>query len=723
MKKSVLKFVDLFQQNFIAKVASTIVYQREDYQTLHCINKIPINQCKYVASNMLIQLANTLVITSIISLSEVYSYSACDDIDIHLIIDTDSIIENYVNIEKFIESVIWNGTSEYTAISIAIYGDYIPSDINSSIIINLNETHSIYQRDEHITKILNQLQTAFTSITFLKSNQSQQQEITTSSLLDAFQDSNNQEKPSRLSKKDLKFNQNNKKKLKKRDEYFVFDYYNRLVSYDIDYNDNICFIIYHNRIINKNIHFIMGQKLTKKSIQNIKCKNNNLFYDRINSRTFFTLPDIYNITNNKLDIILDITCPSYINIEKTNNYNSGYLSLGNNVQWIDINDINKCNLIIIEKNDIKTPIQIDSKLSFIEINSFNNNDNTYKINDYLLIHKSESNQLSNLGCWSKVYKIIDIKRDNIESSRKKLFVSLPSSPTEYITRAKISGKHPLFIKKKKKIEHDSRRLQSLNDERAADFVEILSQNEGPWIKQGSYEYDSDTQQLITSSENFDVTILDGTASIKSNLEYTFDTNMSLRFQFDWDIYGFTIYLNYSLDLNYILNATVSMDFDGNVDIVIDDLFQIEKPFEIQAGYVPVVGITFIDIDLQMKTLPIAANVGYSCIYGGYYKYGYIYNYTNNYQAKYNIITNIQLSNDKEITSWSSIYDIQYCADLNYAYDNLGVACIYFDYNPTTKLCRCISIETGTELMEDTSGTVLYVLDTSCDPDHTYVPIY
>ena len=75
----------------------------------------------------------------ILLITPIFSYSACDDINIQFIIDTDSIINNSDNVENFIQYEIWNGSSEYSAISVTLYGDHITYD--NSIIINLSDTH------------------------------------------------------------------------------------------------------------------------------------------------------------------------------------------------------------------------------------------------------------------------------------------------------------------------------------------------------------------------------------------------------------------------------------------------------------------------------------------------------------------------------------------------------------------------------------------------------
>ena len=145
---------------------------------------------------MLQQLFKILVVLEIIS-RVVNSYSACYQIDTHFIIDSDSIINNGDNIKQFIQSIIWNGSSEYSAFSVSLYGKNIHN--NNNIIINLNDTHSVYQRAKQEKSILSQLETAFNSVVISSNNPSFSSDIT---ITEAFKHSNDQFKPKRNYKKE-----------------------------------------------------------------------------------------------------------------------------------------------------------------------------------------------------------------------------------------------------------------------------------------------------------------------------------------------------------------------------------------------------------------------------------------------------------------------------------------------------------------------------------------
>eukprot|EP01084_Bolivina_argentea_P262600 444137_1 len=74
-------------------------------------------------------------------------FSACDEIDITFVIDTDSIIANSEGIIKFITSVVSSGSSEQAGFSAVIFGHNIP--INQKIkLISLHDTKSATQRHQ-----------------------------------------------------------------------------------------------------------------------------------------------------------------------------------------------------------------------------------------------------------------------------------------------------------------------------------------------------------------------------------------------------------------------------------------------------------------------------------------------------------------------------------------------------------------------------------------------
>eukprot|EP01084_Bolivina_argentea_P270872 460698_1 len=91
------------------------------------------------------------------------AFSACDEIDITFVVDTNNVIHNTDAVIEFIVSIINDGSSEQTGFSAVIYGSNIP--IHQKIkIISLHDTKSATQRHKAEQKIDNKLKTAFNNI-------------------------------------------------------------------------------------------------------------------------------------------------------------------------------------------------------------------------------------------------------------------------------------------------------------------------------------------------------------------------------------------------------------------------------------------------------------------------------------------------------------------------------------------------------------------------------
>jgi len=128
-------------------------------------------------------------------------------------------------------------------------------------ITNLEETHSLYQRQKQEKEILSKLESAFTSIISTQSTINND-EVKHIELSEAFKISNSQNKPTRIYK--IKSTLGAMKKNKEilynvgmnddENEYFIFDHYNKLISDDTN-NDNICFLLYNDHNKHKNVHF------------------------------------------------------------------------------------------------------------------------------------------------------------------------------------------------------------------------------------------------------------------------------------------------------------------------------------------------------------------------------------------------------------------------------------------------------------------------------------
>ena len=180
----------------------------------------------------------------------IYSYSLCDDVDIHFIIDSDSIIHNQQSIQRFIQSIVWNGTSEYSAVSVAIYGE-IPALMESNVVIKLKEIHDIYQPLAQEKYIMSKLAPVFNYYKAMIPSSSSSLETTSITLGEAYERTKGEFKARRVSKKKVK------QAIDADDEYFVFDYDNKLLA---ESGEAVCPLL-------GDIHFMMGQEIEPDDIQ------------------------------------------------------------------------------------------------------------------------------------------------------------------------------------------------------------------------------------------------------------------------------------------------------------------------------------------------------------------------------------------------------------------------------------------------------------------------
>ena len=229
--------------------------------------------------------------------------------------------------------------------------------------------------------------------------------------------------------------------------YFIFDYDNRLM-YDDDNGDieDFCELIDHldeNKVENddESIHFLMGQEFTEYDIDNIICHNHKP--DQIKENTFFNFDEELLFSVDRMERVYDITCPAIVEADE------GTLNLGNHVQWIDLSTVEKCHLQYYSYNGDKTKQDhLDITSSWIEVRDYINDDNTFKINDYLLTSENIFEDMKKLGCTAPVVKVVRVKRgremydeevDERPYQILKLFLTLPTSPMEYILDADADG--------------------------------------------------------------------------------------------------------------------------------------------------------------------------------------------------------------------------------------------------------------------------------------------
>ena len=303
------------------------------------------------------------------------------------------------------------------------------------------------------------------------------------------------------------------------DRYFIFDYDNKLINGD-DNNDDICWLFDYldNKISNdESIHFIFGEQFIKlnKMMNNLcdgKYKHlldtyeEDLFYYL--HKTYSNPADIVNVEDGKyyggteyyksssdqeeeeeeegdssgeedieynlynktsdyydydneydhdqhlwtMEVLYHLTCPALIKYNRFEG-DKQHIHLTANNEYIDSNTIKKCHLKYVNIS------QLDPVKSFIIVDDYLNDANSFKINDFLISDENTYIDVSkpDIGCTERIYKIIDIKIIKIINDNHKILklsVSSPQSIMDYILYADIDSNEDLDISETRQHETD-----------------------------------------------------------------------------------------------------------------------------------------------------------------------------------------------------------------------------------------------------------------------------
>eukprot|EP01083_Nonionella_stella_P064514 168206_1 len=448
-----------------------------------------------------------------------HCFSACDEIDIAFVIDTDSVIANSEGVIKLVTNVILSGSSEHSGFSVVIYGHNIPIDQKIKI-VSLHDTKDATQREAAEKAVDNVLRKAFDNIKSISSpvshssyasarqgvsdnedeednndrknndqnddndnddqnddnrndadatnedetdeNNKEPDTVEGSAtqtksidLVPAFKIATGQSRPHHEGNRKLKlgYDPSDTSVIGDHDNqqvYIIFDHNNKLLRSDNDVD--ICALFHHldtNQIRNDDeaVYFMMGQSYTQDDIEAIFC--NKVMPSYIKKDTFYRFTPKFAYNPSAMERIYCLTCPAEI---KSHEY-KGKINVGNHVQYIDLKTVIECELFYYDDDDdSSTTPTLDETKSYVKVKDFVNDDNTFKVDDKLLVTQSIRKELKELNCNAPVYKTVKIVKDedsevyntgdDDESNDYqilKLYVKLPSTPMEYMQNANVHG--------------------------------------------------------------------------------------------------------------------------------------------------------------------------------------------------------------------------------------------------------------------------------------------
>eukprot|EP01084_Bolivina_argentea_P173262 300100_1 len=518
-----------------------------------------------------------LVLSIYTLLTVVNSLSACDDIDIIFLLDQDSITHNFENVLAFIESIIHDGSSEYSAFSAYIYGNEV-----NDLEINLLDTFDTF-RSNKSDIIATQLKQTFQQIVASQKNNNglATRKI---SLIEAFNVASQQQQPFRTHKKRNKFNTAKYKKhniggADDDNKYFIFDYYNTLLS-SIDESDDVCKLYkYITDKQDESIHFIFGHESNNFDyFENGFCDGaydayiheDSFFYlisddisdysDDINNDYGF----LYNLFTGAetMESIYHITCPAH------HDHPSGFIHLTAHNQFIDRDTFIKCNLKYDNNNKNENAIgpKLNQHKSYILVDDHLYDDNTFKLNDYLIADLKTFEQIKHIGCNEPIYKIIDIKHvKTVTDSHKmlKLYVQLPESPMDFILSIDVTGhKHPAqnVHKNINIIETKTTELGNIN---TTDIDELGNRRKLPGLW-GKHKYEELVDASSDAQEKQFINDKDIDGKSKTLIDKTWPLNYNKDWVKDIDIQlvpGFQLVGSGKGSVNFGLDLVVKTTFD------------------------------------------------------------------------------------------------------------------------------------------------------------------
>ena len=180
--------------------------------------------------------------------------SVCDEVDVVFLIDTASIIHNEENIIKLIDSIIVNGSSEFTGFSAVSYGHHLPLTADS-VLFHLDDTKHIAHRRETQQVVHEELENSFESIKGAVQSKSGH----TVSVLDALHHGQSQHSPSSEYRKHHLLREATDYTMGEHDDdtiFIVFDWTNQLLS-----NHEICEMYEMTDGEKDHFYFLFGQHL------------------------------------------------------------------------------------------------------------------------------------------------------------------------------------------------------------------------------------------------------------------------------------------------------------------------------------------------------------------------------------------------------------------------------------------------------------------------------
>eukprot|EP01084_Bolivina_argentea_P055291 101386_1 len=569
-------------------------------------------------------------------LKQCTSFSVCDEVDVTIFVDTDSIINHSDNIIKLISKLAIYGTSEHAGFSVIVYGNNnIPNDLDINI-LQLSETSTITVREEQESLITSKLTTKFNEIKNIVNTNTK-----SVTLLTAFDAANSQTKPNRDHQRTTEVNIAGLGSHDDDDEYLIFNYNvnNQFVS-DQNSIKTICDVLKLKQNKQGTIHFLLGHEngnIDYDQPLNIICTDNT-FTPKIERDTFINFKDVVDNTGKfdaeYLELVYSITCPCDVDASSDLGPNNNMV-LANHNQWIDHNTIINC-FLKDNEDDPQTPDLTQD--SYILIKDYVNDDNTFQNHDYLLITENSLIELIKKAptCCDlsplKIFNIVDDNEHNTDNNYviRRLYVMVPRAATEYIINAKLDG----FIKPQTQnlcpsdandgtpdpnYDFSYDELLKALDESGVN--EIIAQN--PQVRRRLLD---DDFSLIGGPKSWGKSFLHTKGSngltLTVDFGYKFQFDVRLNIHFDWSLapWGF-------IDLSFKIYGYFEATAWFHIEIKFDyskvfTLLKWSKTLKPRVAGIAIIIRPFLILQARVVTIPFKISAGIECVYKREWAIGY-----------------------------------------------------------------------------------------------------
>merc|ERR1719295_649774 len=354
-------------------------------------------------------------------------------------------------------SIVVNGSSEFTGFSAVSYGHHLPLTADS-VLFHLDDTKHIGHRRETQRVVDEALSSSFESIAAAVQSKSGH----TVSVLDAVHHGQSQHSPPAEYRKHHLLGEAADYSMGQHDDdiiFIVFDWTNHLLS-----TPDICNLYKMANPQKHHFYFLFGQHVDESIAINCHREGGGI----LNYGQHFHHFDEQQFVEDtqELDMIYDLTCPATVHTPKYN----GHIQLRRNVQWIDPVTITECDLHHL--NGATEPDMLDPTKSIITARDFADDGNTFKVLDHLMADPVTFSHIRGKGCTQPVYTITKVMRsterhhDPIRDEHYhilKLYVSLPTSPMEYMASSHISGDNVAINLNDAADQSSRRRLTGVED--------------------------------------------------------------------------------------------------------------------------------------------------------------------------------------------------------------------------------------------------------------------